>query len=86
VYLSIVSKTESYLLFLGYIYFLIALSVILQVIYFRITNGRRLFNITPLHHHFELMGYSEKDILLRFNFVNIIFIIVGLSFILFKFI
>ncbi|MEN3015114.1 MAG: phospho-N-acetylmuramoyl-pentapeptide-transferase [bacterium] len=86
VYFCIVSKTEPYFLFLGYIYFLVALSVILQVLYFKFTNGKRLFNITPLHHHFELMGYNEKAILLRFNLVNSIFIFVGLFLWLYKFI
>lgn len=85
VYFSIVSKTEVYFLFLGYIYFLIALSVILQVIYFKITKGRRLFNFTPLHHHFEMMGYEERDILKWFNFVNLVFILIGLYFIVLKF-
>lgn len=85
VYFSIISKTEVYLLFLGYIYFLVTLSVILQVLYFKITKGRRLFSITPLHHHFELMGFNEKAILLRFNIVNIIFIIIGLFYLMYKF-
>jgi len=86
VFLAIVSKTEVYLLFFGFSYFVIALSVILQVLYFKITKGRRLFNITPLHHHFELMGYSEKEILLRFNVVNLVFVLIGLFFISYKFI
>lgn len=85
VYFSIISKTETYFLFLGYIYFLITLSVILQVIYFKVTKGRRLFNFTPLHHHFEMMGYNEKEILVKFNFVNLIFILIGSFFIALKF-
>ncbi len=84
VYLSIISKTEIYFLFIGYIYFLVTLSVILQVLYFKITKGRRLFNFTPLHHHFELMGYRDKEILLKFNFLNLVFVIIGLFFILLK--
>ncbi len=85
VYFSIISKTEVYLFFFGYIYFLVTLSVILQVLYFKITKGRRLFTITPLHHHFELLGYDEKNILLRFNLLNFVFILVGLFFFVFKF-
>lgn len=85
VYLSIISKTEVYLFFFAYIYFLVTLSVILQVLYFKITKGRRLFTITPLHHHFELLGYDEKNILLRFNLLNFVFILVGLFFFVFKF-
>ncbi|MFN4220097.1 MAG: phospho-N-acetylmuramoyl-pentapeptide-transferase [bacterium] len=84
VYFSIILKLEAYFLFLGYLYFLVALSVILQVLYFKITKGRRLFNFTPLHHHFEMMGYSEKDILKRFNFVNLVFILIGLFFVVLK--
>ncbi|MCS7165398.1 MAG: phospho-N-acetylmuramoyl-pentapeptide-transferase [Candidatus Calescibacterium sp.] len=86
VYFSIISKTEPYLLFFGYIYFLVTLSVILQVIYFRLTKGRRIFSITPIHHHFETIGYDEKSILLRFNVANFVFIMVGLMFILYKYI
>jgi phospho-N-acetylmuramoyl-pentapeptide-transferase len=40
--------------------------VILQVLYFKATGGKRIFRMTPLHHHFELIGWSETQITLRF--------------------
>ena len=43
-----------------------AVSVILQVLYFRLTGGKRLFKMAPLHHHFELLGWSETQITMRF--------------------
>jgi phospho-N-acetylmuramoyl-pentapeptide-transferase len=86
VFLALVSKTEPYLLFFGFSFFIITLSVILQVFYFKLTKGKRLFSITPLHHHFEMMGYSEKEILFKFNSVNLVFVIIGVYFTLYKFI
>jgi phospho-N-acetylmuramoyl-pentapeptide-transferase len=48
------------------------LSVMLQVAYFRITNGRRLFRMAPLHNHFELKGWSETQIVQRFWLVALL--------------
>jgi phospho-N-acetylmuramoyl-pentapeptide-transferase len=48
------------------------MSVILQVAYFRITNGRRLFRMAPLHNHFELKGWSETQIVQRFWLVALL--------------
>lgn len=48
------------------------LSVILQVIYFRVTEGRRLFKMSPLHNHFELSGWSETQIVQRFWLVSLL--------------
>ncbi len=43
-----------------------ALSVMLQVAYFKLTHGKRLFKMAPLHHHFELLGWSETQVVQRF--------------------
>lgn len=64
--LAILTKTELFLLVLGGVYVLEALSVILQVVYFKITGGQRLFLMAPLHHHFELKGWREPRIVLFF--------------------
>lgn len=55
------------------------LSVILQVSYFRLTHGERLFRMTPLHHHFELGGWSETQVVQRFWLVGILTAMLGVS-------
>lgn len=51
---------------IGIVFYAETLSVMLQVLYFKRTGGKRLFKMTPLHHHFELIGWSETQITLRF--------------------
>ncbi|SMB94321.1 Phospho-N-acetylmuramoyl-pentapeptide-transferase [Thermanaeromonas toyohensis ToBE] len=63
--LSILTRTELILPILGAVYVLEALSVILQVLYFRLT-GRRFLRMSPLHHHFELAGWPETKVVLFF--------------------
>ena len=79
VFLSIFLKSEALLLFLGFMFFVVTLSVILQVIYFKLTKGSRLFYITPLHHHYEILGYTEKQILLRFSLLHSLMVLIGIS-------
>ena len=57
----------------GFVFLCEALSVILQVGYFKITDGKRLFKMAPIHHHFEKSGYSEIKITIFFTVVNAIF-------------
>lgn len=66
------------LFILGFIYLVEAMSVLLQVIWFRISKGKRLFKMTPLHHHFELSGWSEVKITTWFSVVMVV--CVGLAF------
>jgi phospho-N-acetylmuramoyl-pentapeptide-transferase len=66
-------RVELLLVPLGGLFVIITLSVALQVIYFKATGGKRLFKMAPLQHHFELMGWGEVTIVLRF------WIIAGLS-------
>jgi len=56
-----------------------ALSVILQIGYFRITHGRRLFKMAPLHHHFELLGWSEVQVAQRFWLAGILLAMLGVA-------
>jgi len=56
-----------------------ALSVTLQVGYFKLTKGRRLFKMAPLHHHFELLGWSETQIVQRLWLVGIWSAMVGIA-------
>jgi len=55
------------------------ISVILQVAYFRLTRGKRLFKMAPLHHHFELLGWSETQVVQRFWLVSLLFAILGIA-------
>ncbi|MCJ7622769.1 MAG: phospho-N-acetylmuramoyl-pentapeptide-transferase [Anaerolineaceae bacterium] len=56
-----------------------ALSVVLQIIYFKRTKGKRLFKRAPLHHHFELIGWSETQIVQRFWLVSLLFAMLGVG-------
>jgi phospho-N-acetylmuramoyl-pentapeptide-transferase len=55
------------------------LSVLLQVLYFKLTGGRRLFKMAPLHHHFELSGWSETQVVQRFWLIGLLFAMVGVA-------
>ena len=55
------------LLLVGLIYIIEELSVVLQVSYFKLTHGKRLFKMAPIHHHFEMCGWSEMKIVCVFS-------------------
>lgn len=61
------------ILFVGIIYLCEILSVVLQVSYFKATHGKRIFKMTPIHHHFEMCGWSEVKICVVFSVVTIVF-------------
>lgn len=63
--IAIITKTELTLLVVGMVFVLEAASVLLQVAYFKATGGRRLFRMSPLHHHFELSGWTETQTVTR---------------------
>lgn len=64
---------------LGGLFVIITLSVALQVIYFKITGGKRLFKMAPLHHHFELMGWGQVTVVLRFWIIAGLCVALGLG-------
>lgn len=61
-----------YIIIIAFIYFAEVLSVILQVGYFKITKGKRIFKMAPIHHHFELCGYPETKVVSGFTIVTIV--------------
>ena len=65
------------LIFVGFIYICETLSVILQVGYFKLTHGKRLFKMAPIHHHFEMCGWKEEKIVLTFAGVSAIMCLIG---------
>ncbi len=75
---SIFTKNELLLMIIGGIFVLEALSVITQVISFKLT-GRRIFRMAPLHHHFELKGWAEPKVIVRFWIISFILAMVALS-------
>lgn len=76
--MAILTQTEILLLIIGAIFVAEAASVIIQVISFR-TTGKRVFLMTPIHHHFELMAWSETKIIMRFWIVGGIFAATGFT-------
>lgn len=69
---AVLTGTEIYLLMIGGIYVIETISVIIQVSYFKLTAGRRIFKMTPIHHHFELKGLAENKIVFRFVIISIL--------------
>ena len=71
-------KQEFLLVIVGGVFVMEAMSVILQVASFKFT-GRRIFAMAPIHHHFELKGWSETTVVVRFWILSILFALIGLS-------
>ena len=76
---AILIKQELLLVIVGGVFVLEALSVVIQVTYFRLTGGQRVFRMAPLHHHFELIGWSEPKVITRFVILAIIFALFSLA-------
>ncbi|MFH1746314.1 MAG: phospho-N-acetylmuramoyl-pentapeptide-transferase [Planctomycetota bacterium] len=72
-YVAIVTRLELMLLIVGGIFVVEAVSVLIQIIYFRATGGQRFFRCAPLHHHFHLGGWSEMQVVMRFWLVAALF-------------
>lgn len=77
--LAILSRTELLLLILGGLFVLITLSVILQVGFFKLSGGKRIFKMAPLQHHFELKGWAEVTVVVRFWILGGLFVAIGLG-------
>jgi phospho-N-acetylmuramoyl-pentapeptide-transferase len=75
---AVLIKQEILLVFVGGLFVVEALSVILQVASFKLT-GKRVFRMAPLHHHFELLGWAESKVIIRFWIVAIVFALFSLS-------
>lgn len=75
---AVIIKQEILLFFIGGVFVIEALSVILQVASFKL-RGKRIFRMAPLHHHFELIGWTESKIIIRFWIVALVFALFSLS-------
>ena len=67
-----------FILIVGLIYLIEVISVIMQVTYFKMTHGKRIFKMAPIHHHFELCGWSETRVVAVFSIVTAILCLIGL--------
>lgn len=77
--IALLIKQEFLLFTIAGVFILEALSVLLQVSYFKITGGKRIFKMAPLHHHFELVGWPEEKVVVRFWIAAIIFALFSLT-------
>jgi phospho-N-acetylmuramoyl-pentapeptide-transferase len=76
---AVITKQELALILVGGLFVVEALSVIFQVAYFKITGGQRIFRMAPIHHHFELKGWPESKVTVRFWIIAIILALLSLS-------
>ncbi|WP_260706115.1 phospho-N-acetylmuramoyl-pentapeptide-transferase [Edaphobacter flagellatus] len=76
---AVVIKQELLLPFIGGVFILEAVSVMLQVGSYKLRNGKRIFKMAPLHHHFELLGWSESKVIARFWILALIFALLALT-------
>ena len=76
--ISILTKTELFILIAGLIYVIETISVALQVSYFKISHGKRLFKMAPIHHHFELCGWEETRVVIVFWVFTAVCVLISL--------
>ncbi len=76
--LAVVVRQEVVLIIMGGVFVVETLSVIVQVVSFKLT-GRRVFRMAPLHHHFELKGWPEPRVIVRFWIITVILVLIGLA-------
>jgi phospho-N-acetylmuramoyl-pentapeptide-transferase len=76
---ALVTKHEILLAVVGGIFVVEALSVIIQVGFFKLSHGKRFFRMAPLHHHFELKGWPESKVIVRFWIVAVVLALAAIS-------
>lgn len=81
--IAVALKQEVFLAIVGLIFVLESLSVILQVYYFKLSKGKRLFLMAPLHHHFEQKGIAESKVVARMYILTMVFVVLGLAVLIF---
>lgn len=77
--LSILTRTELLAVIIGGMFVVIVASSVIQIGFFKLTGGKRVFRMAPLHHHFELAGWKEITIVIRFWLIAAVFAAVGLA-------
>lgn len=77
--ISVISKNEILLSIIGGLFVIETVSVIMQVYYFKMTGGKRIFKMAPIHHHFEKSGWSESKVVIRFWIIAVLFALIGMA-------
>ncbi|MBI3140584.1 MAG: phospho-N-acetylmuramoyl-pentapeptide-transferase [Rhodocyclales bacterium] len=77
--IAVVVRQEIVLFIMGGLFVAETLSVMVQVIYFKLSGGKRIFRMAPLHHHYELEGWKETQVVVRFWIITIMLVLFGLS-------
>jgi phospho-N-acetylmuramoyl-pentapeptide-transferase len=75
---AVIVRQEIVLLVMGGLFVIETVSVVLQVISFKLL-GRRIFRMAPLHHHFEMKGWPEPRVIVRFWIISLILVLIGLA-------
>ena len=75
-FIAVIVRQELVLLIMGGVFVIETASVILQVASFKLT-GRRIFRMAPIHHHFELKGWAEPNVIVRFWIISLLLVLVG---------
>jgi len=75
---AVIVRQELVLLIMGGVFVMETISVILQVASFKLT-GRRIFRMAPIHHHFELKGWPEPRVIVRFWIITVVLVLIGLA-------
>ncbi len=77
--IAVIVRQEIVLFIMGGLFVAETLSVMVQVLYFKATGGKRIFRMAPLHHHYELGGWKETQVVVRFWIITIMLVLFGLS-------
>lgn len=76
---AVIVRQEVVLFIMGGVFVAETLSVMIQVLYFKYSGGKRVFRMAPLHHHYELSGWKETQVVVRFWIITMILVLIGLS-------
>jgi phospho-N-acetylmuramoyl-pentapeptide-transferase len=76
---AVIARQEIVLFIMGGVFVAETLSVMVQVLYFKLTGGKRIFRMAPLHHHYELGGWKETQVVVRFWIITVVLVLFGLS-------
>ncbi len=77
--IAVITRQEIVLFIMGGVFVVETISVMLQVGYYRFSGGKRIFRMAPIHHHFELSGWKENQVVVRFWIITIMLVLVGLA-------
>jgi phospho-N-acetylmuramoyl-pentapeptide-transferase len=77
--MAVIVRQEIVLFIMGGVFVMETLSVMIQVLYFKASGGKRVFRMAPLHHHYELEGWKESQVVVRFWIITMMLVLFGLS-------